>query len=138
MGLLERLPPRASRTKTYQRRSWSHRGVSDNAALNKKTARRRSPRWRKQIERAAGNMSSGPPGSKLIAYELPGPGLHRLAPASRGRESKMLFHQRNKKVVAVRTQDRPVPAGCNFAYLGGLSSLSNQSEASDFSGSTLT
>jgi hypothetical protein len=27
--------------------------------------------------------------------------------------------------------------GCNFAYLGGLSSLSNQPEASDFSGSTL-
>src|ERR1700682_4718427 len=29
-------------------------------------------------------------------------------------------------------------AGCSFAYLGGLSSLSNQPEASDFSGSTLT
>ena len=58
-------------------------------------------------KKAAGNMSSGPPGSKLIAYELPRPGLHKLAPANRGRESKMLFHQRNKKVVAVRTQDRP-------------------------------
>jgi hypothetical protein len=31
-------------------------------------------------KKAAGNMSSGPPGSKLIAYELPRPGLHRLAP----------------------------------------------------------
>ena len=68
----------------------------------------------------------------------PAPVFNRRAPASRGRESKMLFHQRNKKVVAVRTQDRPVPAGYNFAYLGGLSSLSNQPEASDFSGSTLT
>jgi hypothetical protein len=29
-------------------------------------------------------------------------------------------------------------AGCNLAYLSGLSSLSNQPEASDFSGSTLT
>src|SRR3979490_60581 len=34
---------------------------------------------------------------------VPRPGLHRLAPASRGRELNMLFHRRNKQVVAERT-----------------------------------
>jgi hypothetical protein len=34
---------------------------------------------------------------------VPRPGRQRLAPASRGRESKMLFHQRNKKAVAGTT-----------------------------------
>jgi len=48
-------------------------------------------------------MSSGLPGLKLIVYELPRPGLHRLALASEGRESKLLFHQRNKNAVAAGT-----------------------------------
>jgi hypothetical protein len=60
-----------------------------------------------QRKRPLAISPAGPPGSKLIVYELRRPGLHRLAPANRRRESKMLFHQRNKKVVAVRTQDRP-------------------------------
>jgi hypothetical protein len=90
--------------------------MSETRCPQKKTARRWSTRWRKQFERAAGNMSSGPPGSKLIAYELPRPGLHRLAPASRGRESKMLFRQRNKKVVAAKTQDRPAHDHFPFAF----------------------
>src|SRR5260370_38858818 len=34
---------------------------------------------------------------------VPRPGLHRLAPASRGSELNMLFHRRNKQVVAERT-----------------------------------
>jgi hypothetical protein len=42
-------------------------------------------------------MSSGPPGSKLIVYELPRPGLHRLAPANRGRESKKAVPSKEQK-----------------------------------------
>ena len=59
------------------------------------------------IERAAGSMTSGPAGLKIDWFETePSPGFDRLAPASQGRESKMLFHQRNKKVVAGMTQNR--------------------------------
>jgi hypothetical protein len=54
-------------------------------------------------KKAAGHIASGPPGSKLIVYELPRPDFRRLALASEGRESKLLFHQRNKKVVAAGT-----------------------------------
>ena len=61
------------------------------------------------IERAAGSMTSGPTGLKIDWFETqPSPDFDRLAPASRGRESKMLFHQRNKKVVAAMTQNRPL------------------------------
>jgi hypothetical protein len=50
---------------------------------------------------------------------IPRPDLHRFAPESLERESKMLFHQRNKNVVAARTLDgslievtiRPVHVG---------------------------
>jgi hypothetical protein len=52
-------------------------------------------------------MTSGPTGLKIDWFE-PSPGFDRLAPASQGRESKMLFHQRNKKVVAAMTQNRPL------------------------------
>jgi hypothetical protein len=54
-------------------------------------------------------MSSGLPGSKLLTVKIctGRPGLRRLALASKGRESKLLFHQRNKKVVVARTQDHP-------------------------------
>src|SRR5258705_5787233 len=61
------------------------------------------------IQRAAGSMTSGPTGLKIDWFETqPSPGFERLAPASRRRESKMLFHQRNKKVVAAMTQNRPL------------------------------
>src|SRR5258705_1150691 len=61
------------------------------------------------IQRAAGSMTSGPTGLKIDWFETqPSPGFDRLAPASRRRESKMLFHQRNKKVVAATTQNRPL------------------------------
>ena len=61
------------------------------------------------IQRAAGSMTSGPTGLKIDWFETqPSPGFDRLAPASRRRESKMLFHQRNKKVVAAMTQNRPL------------------------------
>jgi hypothetical protein len=54
-------------------------------------------------------MTSGPTGLKIDWFETqPSPGFDRLAPASRRRESKMLFHQRNKKVVAAMTQNRPL------------------------------
>jgi hypothetical protein len=54
-------------------------------------------------------MTSGPTGLKIDWFETqPSPGFDRLAPASRRRESKMLFHQRNKKVVAATTQNRPL------------------------------
>jgi hypothetical protein len=54
-------------------------------------------------------MTSGPTGLKIDWFETqPSPGFDRLAPASRGRDSKMLFHQRNKKVVAAMTQNRPL------------------------------
>jgi hypothetical protein len=53
-------------------------------------------------------MTSGPAGLKIDWFETePSPGFDRLAPESQGRESKMLFHQRNKKVVAGMTQNRP-------------------------------
>jgi hypothetical protein len=61
-------------------------------------------------------MSSGLPGSKLIVYELPRPGFRSLALASEGRESKLLFHQRNKKAVAARTQDRAARHHFLFAF----------------------
>jgi hypothetical protein len=53
-------------------------------------------------------MSSGLPGSKLLTlkYGTVRPGVRRLALASEGSESKLLFHQGNKKVVAARTQNR--------------------------------
>jgi hypothetical protein len=52
-------------------------------------------------------MTSGPAGLKIDWFETqPSPGFDRLAPASQGRESKMLFHQRNKKAVAGMTQNR--------------------------------
>src|SRR5258707_1778076 len=61
------------------------------------------------IQRAAGSMTSGPTGLKIDWFETqPSPGFDRFAPASRRRESKMLFHQRNKKVVAAMTQNRPL------------------------------
>jgi hypothetical protein len=52
-------------------------------------------------------MTSGPTGLKIDWFETQlSPGVDRLAPASRGGESKMLFRQRNKKVVAAMTQYR--------------------------------
>ena len=52
-------------------------------------------------------MSGGPPGSKLLDFEKcpVRPGYRRFALAIRGRESKLLFHRRNKKIVAVRTHN---------------------------------
>jgi hypothetical protein len=49
------------------------------------------------------------PGSKLLTlkYGPVRPGVRKLALASKARQSKLLFHQRNKKVVAAKTQDRP-------------------------------
>jgi hypothetical protein len=53
-------------------------------------------------------MSGGLPGSKLLTlkYGTVRPGVRKLALASKARQSKLLFHQRNKKVVAAKTQDR--------------------------------
>jgi hypothetical protein len=51
-------------------------------------------------------MSGGLPGSKLRAVAMPRrPGYARLALASEGGDSKLLFRQRNKKLVAARTQN---------------------------------
>lgn len=61
-------------------------------------------------------MSSGLPGSKLIVYELPRPGLHRLALASEGRESKLLFHQRNKNAVAAGTHSSGYSSRFSFRF----------------------
>jgi hypothetical protein len=40
------------------------------------------------------------------------PGFHRIALASEGGESKLLFRQRNKKVVAARTQQPDIGKIC--------------------------
>jgi hypothetical protein len=57
------------------------------------------------------SRSAGSAGSKIdCLLTCPRFSLYRLAPASRERESKMLFHQRIIKDVAVRTQvSRPHP-----------------------------
>jgi hypothetical protein len=78
--------------------------------------------WRKQIERPATNMSNGPGAS---------PSLHILAPASRGRESKMPLHRRNKKVVATRTQYWPPHDHFPFCLSATSSRLIHASEPRD-------
>jgi hypothetical protein len=48
-------------------------------------------------EKAARNMSSGPPGSKLIFPEMqPAPVITDCPQRGRRANSKMLFHRRNK------------------------------------------
>src|SRR5258705_10772305 len=59
------------------------------------------------MEKAAEHSRSAAPrrGFKnRLLMNVPRPGLYRLASASRERESKMLFHQRNNSSVATRTQ----------------------------------
>src|SRR5258708_39871971 len=59
------------------------------------------------MEKAAEHSRSAAPrrGFKnRFLTNVPRPGLYRLASASRERESKMLFHQRNNSSVATRTQ----------------------------------
>jgi hypothetical protein len=54
--------------------------------------------------------------------------------ASEGRELKLLFHQRNKKVVAAGTQDRPAhdhlafSPQCSISRLNGLDSVAQPSK----------
>jgi uncharacterized protein YneF (UPF0154 family) len=61
-------------------------------------------------------ISNGLPGSKLLAlkYGTVRPGVRRLALASEGRESKLLFHQRNKNAVAAGTHSYSSRASFRF------------------------
>src|SRR5258708_3443143 len=62
------------------------------------------------MEKAAEHSRSAAPrrGFKnRLLMNVPRPGLYRLASASRERESKMLFHQRNNSSVATRTHHSP-------------------------------
>jgi hypothetical protein len=59
---------------------------------------------RENLKRPPGNIRR-PPGLKIACFrnDPVRPGYGRLALASEGGESKLLFHRRNKKVVATRT-----------------------------------
>src|SRR5258708_36194801 len=62
------------------------------------------------MEKAAEHSRSAAPrrGFKnRLLMNVPRPGLYRLASASRERESKMLFDQRNNSSVATRTHHPP-------------------------------
>jgi hypothetical protein len=63
-------------------------------------------------------MSSGLPGSKLLAFENGPvrPGFRRIALASEGGESKLLFRQRNKKVVAARPHAEGYSSRVSFRF----------------------
>jgi hypothetical protein len=61
------------------------------------------------------------------------PGFRRLTLASEGRELKLLFHQRNKKVVSAGAQDRPAHDHLAFSprsisRLNGLYSVAQPSK----------
>jgi len=60
----------------------------------------------KELKRPPGNIRR-PTGLKIACFGNGPvrPGYGRLASASEGHESKLLFHQRNKQVVAVRTHN---------------------------------
>jgi hypothetical protein len=59
-------------------------------------------------EKAAGQISGGLRAQNCVLSKMPvRPGYRRLALASEGSESKLLFHQRNKEVV---------PAGAHIPY----------------------
>src|SRR6266403_3283706 len=69
------------------------------------------------MEKAAEHSRSAAPrrGFKnRLCMNVPSPRLYRLALANPGRESKMLFHQRNQTDVAARTQQ------LSASYLGKL------------------
>src|SRR6266550_2796626 len=76
-----------------------------------------TPTSRGQLQKAAEHSRSAAPrrGFKnRLCMNVPRPGLYRLALANPGRESKMLFHQRNQTDVAARTQQP------SASYLGKL------------------
>src|ERR1039458_9998869 len=77
-------------------------------------------------------MSSGLPGSKLIVYELPRPGFRSLALASEGRESKLLFHQRNKNAVAAGTHSSGYSSRFSFPNGGRIGFTSPRSTHAPF------
>ena len=77
-------------------------------------------------------MTSGLPDSKLIVYELPRPGFRSLALASEGRELKLLFHQRNKKIVAAGTHAKATHLASVSPTVGGIGFTSPRSTHAAF------
>jgi hypothetical protein len=62
-------------------------------------------RWKKPQGIRALRLRAG--FKNRLCMNVPRPGLYRFASASRERESKMLFHQRNNSSVATRTHHSP-------------------------------